>query len=69
MVLQQRIAREIAQDRVGRKLKLLLDQPLIARTEADAPEVDARVILSEPGQVGAFIWRTVRGVRGYDLLA
>ena len=69
MLIQQRIAREIAHEKVGQKLKLLLDQPLTARTEADAPDVDARVILSEPGLVGEFVWRTITGIRGYDLLA
>src|SRR5690348_6786827 len=47
MSIQQQIAHELAREKVGRELKLLVDQPLIARTEADAPEVDARVILSE----------------------
>src|SRR5437773_4462295 len=41
MTLQQRIARELASAKIGRELRLLVDQPLIARTEADAPEVDA----------------------------
>ncbi len=69
MTLQQEIAREIASENVGRELKLLVDQPLIARTEADAPEVDARVILAEAAPVGEFVRRKIRGTRGYDLLA
>jgi len=69
MLLQQRIARESAAANVGRELKLLVDEPLIARSEADAPEVDARVILSEPATPGEFIRRRVTGARGYDLLA
>ena len=69
MTLQQRIAREIAAEKVGYQLKLLVDQPLIARTEADAPEVDTRVILGEAAPVGEFVRRTILGVRGYDLLA
>jgi ribosomal protein S12 methylthiotransferase len=69
MVLQKKIAREIAQQSIGRELTLLVDQPLIARTEADAPEVDARVILAKPAPVGEFIHRTILGARDYDLLA
>jgi ribosomal protein S12 methylthiotransferase len=69
MTVQQRIAREIASANVGRELRLLVDQPLIARTEADAPDVDARVVLSEPATVGEFTTRHITGSRGYDLLA
>ena len=69
MTLQQKIAREIAQQQVGLRKKLLVDSPHIARTEADAPEVDGRVVLGEPAPVGEFIERQIRGARGYDLLA
>ncbi len=69
MALQQKVAREIAAAQVGRELRLLVDQPLIARTEADAPEVDTRVILAKPEAVGQFVRRKIRGSRGYDLLA
>jgi ribosomal protein S12 methylthiotransferase len=69
MTLQQKIAREVAAEKVGKELKLLVDQPLIARTEADAPEVDTRVILSKAAPVGEFVRRKIRGTRGYDLLA
>jgi ribosomal protein S12 methylthiotransferase len=69
MTLQQKIAHEIAAAKVGTELKLLVDQPLVARTEADAPDVDARVLFSEPAPVGEFIMRQIRGSRGYDLLA
>jgi ribosomal protein S12 methylthiotransferase len=69
MTLQQRIAREIAAEKVGVELKLLVDQPLIARTEADAPDVDTRVLLATAAPVGEFIRREISGTRGYDLLA
>ena len=69
MTLQQQIAREIAAEKVGHELRMLVDQPLIARTEADAPDVDARVILSEPAAVGEFVTRRITGSRGYDLIA
>jgi ribosomal protein S12 methylthiotransferase len=69
MMVQQRIAREMAAEKIGSELCLLVDQPLIARTEADAPDVDARVILAEPAPVGEFTTRRISGSRGYDLLA
>ena len=69
MSIQQEIAHEIARQKVGRELKLLVDQPLIARTQADAPDIDTRVILSEPAPVGEFVRRRITGSRGYDLLA
>jgi ribosomal protein S12 methylthiotransferase len=69
MILQQKIAHEIAATKAGAKLKLLVDQPLVARTEADAPDVDTRVLLFESAPVGEFITRQIRGSRGYDLLA
>jgi ribosomal protein S12 methylthiotransferase len=69
MTLQRSIAHSIAAEKVGSELRLLVDQPLMARTEADAPEVDTRVILSERAQVGQFITRRIRSARGYDLIA
>jgi len=69
MTLQQQIAREIAQARIGREMKMLVDQPHIARSEADAPDVDASVILARAAPVGEFVWRKITGSRGYDLLA
>ena len=69
MTAQQRIAREMAHEKIGRELRLLVDEPLVARTEADAPDVDARVILSQPAAVGEFTRRRITGSRGYDLLA
>jgi ribosomal protein S12 methylthiotransferase len=69
MSIQQKIAHEIGREKIGRELKLLVDQPLIARTEADAPDVDARVILSKPAPVGEFVRRKIVASRGYDLVA
>jgi ribosomal protein S12 methylthiotransferase len=69
MSIQREIAHEIARGKTGRELKLLVDQPHVARSEGDAPDVDARVILSKEATVGDFVWRTIVGSRGYDLLA
>jgi ribosomal protein S12 methylthiotransferase len=69
MSIQQQIAHDIAREKVGCEIKLLVDQPYVARSEADAPEVDPRVILSKTAPAGEFIWRKIIGSRGYDLLA
>src|SRR5437879_9538358 len=69
MSVQQQIAHEIAREKIGTELKLLVDQPHIARSEGDAPDVDARVVLSKAAPVGEFVWRRITGSRGYDLLA
>ena len=69
MAMQQSIAHGVAREKIGSELKLLVDQPHVARSEADAPDVDARVVLAESAPVGEFIRRTVKGSRGYDLLA
>jgi ribosomal protein S12 methylthiotransferase len=69
MLVQQTIAHEMAREKIGSELKLLVDQPHAARTEGDAPDVDAHVVLSKPALVGEFVWRKITGSRGYDLLA
>ena len=69
MSVQQSIAHELAREKIGSELKLLVDQPHIARGEGDAPDVDTRIVLSKAAPVGTFIWRTIKASRGYDLLA
>jgi ribosomal protein S12 methylthiotransferase len=69
MLVQQQIAHEIAGDKVGSDMRLMVDQPHVARSEGDAPDVDARVVLSKAAPVGHFILRRITGTRGYDLLA
>jgi ribosomal protein S12 methylthiotransferase len=69
MAMQQSIAHDLARAKIGTALKLLVDQPHIARSDGDAPDVDARVVLVERAPVGEFIRRTIKGSRGYDLLA
>jgi ribosomal protein S12 methylthiotransferase len=69
MSAQQQIAHDTACQKIGSESKLLVDQPHIARTEGDAPDVDTRVILSNAAAVGSFVSRRITGTRGYDLLA
>jgi ribosomal protein S12 methylthiotransferase len=69
MKLQQRIAREVSESQVGKKIRVLVEKPLMARTHADAPDVDAQVILKSPASVGKFIEVQVTGTQVYDLVA
>ena len=69
MKLQQRIAREMAESRTGQTLRVLVEIPNSARTEHDAPEVDCRVILTQPAEVGTFINAKILGAQTYDLVA
>jgi ribosomal protein S12 methylthiotransferase len=69
MTLQKKIARELAAERVGQTLRILVDQPRIGRTEADAPDVDCRVVLDKPAAVGEFINVYVHSASEYDLCA
>ena len=68
MKLQQRIAREISESQVGRTLRCLTDQPLIARATADAPDIDGRILLTSPAPVGQFIDVEITGTQVYDLV-
>ena len=69
MAAQQKIAKERAASLVGRKMRVLVDSPASARTEADAPDVDGKVILSSPLPVGEFAEVTITGHKIYDLIA
>ena len=69
MKLQQRIAAEIAGAQKGNILRVLVEQPRVARSVHDAPDVDCRVILSKNAPVGEFIDVRVTGSQVYDLLA
>ncbi len=69
MALQRKIALEQTTAAVGRKLHVLVESPGVARSEADAPEVDAKVFVPEGLPVGAFAEVTVIAAKEYDLVA
>jgi ribosomal protein S12 methylthiotransferase len=69
MKLQQRIARELADAQKGQTIKVLVEQPQVARSEYDAPDVDCRVLLESPLPVGQFADVEVTGSQIYDLVA
>ncbi len=67
MRLQQKIASQLADAMVGKEITALVEQPLVARSAGDAPEVDTRVLLSSNGPVGEFVRVRVTGTQVYDL--
>ena len=69
MALQRRIALEQTTAAVGKKLRVLVEAPGVARSEADAPEVDARVFVPKRLPVGEFAEVTVIAANEYDLVA
>jgi len=69
MALQRRIALEQTVAAAGRKLRVLVEAPGVARSEADAPEVDARVFVPKGLPVGEFAEVTVVAANEYDLVA
>jgi ribosomal protein S12 methylthiotransferase len=69
MKLQQKIALQTATAATGKCLKVLVEQPNLGRTEHDAPDVDCRVILTEPREPGTFVNAEVIGSQTYDLVA
>jgi ribosomal protein S12 methylthiotransferase len=69
MKLQKEIAAEAGRMSIGRSLKVLVEEPGVARSEADAPDIDGRVYVPRDLPVGEFAEVTVTGSRDYDLLA
>jgi ribosomal protein S12 methylthiotransferase len=69
MALQKEIAADISQRQVGRRLKVLVEEPGVARGEADAPDIDGRVYLPITVPVGEFATVEITGHEEYDLMA
>jgi len=69
MKLQRKIAIETAKKQAGRELKVLVELPLLARSEGDAPEVDCRVVLLKEADPGKFARVRVVDSQLYDLVA
>jgi ribosomal protein S12 methylthiotransferase len=75
MAVQQAVSSRRLIDRIGRTLEVLIDevndQGAIARSSADAPEIDGLVYLDEAGDLrpGDLVWVTVTDADEYDLYA
>ena len=68
MKLQQKIAGEISESQVGKVFRAVVDQPLVARGESDAPDIDGRILLKKPAPVGEFVNVRITGTQVYDLV-
>ncbi len=69
MALQKEIAGQVSESYVGRTLKVLVEEPGVARGEADAPDIDGRVYLPITVPVGDYAHVKITGFEDYDLLA
>ncbi len=69
MALQKEIAGEVSRGYVGQTLKILVEEPGVARGEADAPDIDGRVYVPRELPVGEFVEVAITGFHDYDLLA
>lgn len=69
MVLLQKISRERMRSRVGEIIRVLVDEPGIARAAGDGFEVDGVVYVPKSLPVGEFAEVTVTGYKAYDLIA
>lgn len=68
-MLLTRIASEIGQEQIGRKIRVLVDAPGTARTEWDAPDIDGTVSVPLTLPVGEFATVTVTDAVAYELTA
>jgi len=69
MALQQEIAREVSKNFVGQKLRVIVEEPGVARGEADAPDIDGRIYVSKDLPVGEFADVKINSFHDYDLIA
>ncbi|GAB6186538.1 30S ribosomal protein S12 methylthiotransferase RimO [Thermopirellula anaerolimosa] len=77
MAIQQKITYQWSRNQVGRRLAVLLDQPVpeqenvwLGRSYADAPEIDGAVYVTGEGlRAGQFVECEIVAAEGYDLAA
>ena len=65
----QRSVEHVNRQQVGKKLRVLIEEPGVARSEMDAPDIDTTVFVDKKLPVGQFAEVTVKDWRGYDLVA
>jgi ribosomal protein S12 methylthiotransferase len=68
MALQQKVSREVQRGFVGQTLRVLVESEGLARSHADAPEIDGTVKLEGRAPVGEFASVEITGATEYDLV-
>ena len=74
MAVQEEIANEVAAEKVGKTLRVIIDEKMpdhyIGRTEYDSPEVDCVVVVKSevPLEVGNIYNVKITGTDGFDLV-
>ena len=69
MLLLQRLSKQRGEAFVGRKLRVLVESPGVARSTGDAMEIDGIVKVPKKLPIGQFAEVTVTGAEEYDLIA
>lgn len=69
MALQKKIADEVSAGFTGQTLRVLVEKPGVARSHADAPDIDGRIYVDPALPVGEFAEVTILGAKDYDLIA
>jgi len=54
---------------VGKEVRVLVEEPGVARGEMDAPDIDTTVFVNKKLPIGEFANVTIKDWRGYDLVA
>ena len=71
MALQQRVSREVQRGFIGKTLRVLIEKRanggFVARSHADAPEIDGSVHVTGAVRVGEFARVLITGASEYDL--
>jgi ribosomal protein S12 methylthiotransferase len=67
--LQDRITAERRADLVGRTVEVLVDEPGVARTYREAPEIDGVVLVADDLRVGELVDVEISASLGPDLVA
>ena len=65
----QRSVEQFNVTQVGKTVRVLVEEPGVARTQIDAPDIDTVVYVDKKLPVGSFADVTVESWRGYDLVA